>query len=590
MANRELTLILEGINRTDSALRELQRQNTRTARAVEDIWEKTTRRNEREFRGFFSFVDRGFDSMRRGARRTADFIGRQFRGVARVARAAFSLPGLILGGAVAGGLGASFNQAFQAQRTEAVFRSTVTDPATRELLRAFATQSGTGLFRRQDALQAISLLSRELNADQIRTILGNRGFRGGVAGAGENLTFGAESLFRAAFLGEAELVERMGISLTEASIQATEAFRRVNEETGKSLQQMDRRTRAIVTLQAGLEQLQKFSTVEADLLQQSTGAWTRIKNTVLDIALDIGQRLNPVLESMLGSIERAGDNLKLLFSGEGLETNIGNLLKAVGDDIGAAFSRRIRGGIADVIDALSSIRLEGELFGRQVGIGLFGFGDSAARIRAGAARGGNVDQFFSDLRASQTAALASASAQPIPAFTSLTAGIQRGVSPNLNEAFLAQATAILQQRAEHRRRIERASFLSGGGFTATGQGLQREGVTGSVASLGQTANRASQDVISLANNVSSAFSQISGATDSMTAAVVASMAQMAAQVIAQVTAAQAASAAGASGSLATLGASFGIVGAVVGGGLALLTGLQANKRRPQQQYVVRSIG
>jgi len=359
--DEEITLRIKAINAARQGLESLRNATERTAKSIRTIWESANTRIGGAFKVMVSVVRTSFVQLQRFARRSARGIVSIFRGVARAVRAMFSLPGLIAGAAVGGLLGRGFGESFRAQRTEAQLQVFARTQEQQTRVRAFGRARGGGLFRGQDVTEAAVTGRRfGLNnpqafalADQLRDV---------VSASEEisTLSEGVRRVSRAALFKETEGVEALGLNLTEKAIEASEAFKTLTAETGKTIGKLTQAELVAVTFQAAIEQASRFQGIENKLLDQTAGKWQVIKNTVSDFLLLIGNRLGPLLDDILTRLQGVLGFLFDLFTrNEGLMANLTvifgrmkTVVVAVFQDLGNIISDAIAGGVARGINAV----------------------------------------------------------------------------------------------------------------------------------------------------------------------------------------------------------------------------------------------
>lgn len=303
---RELTLLINAKNRADKVLKALERAAHSAAGKVSDAFKRSNRESERSFSGFFRLVQTGFRSMQAAAVKTAAGIKATFRKAAAGIKASMNLGSLLVGGAIAGGIGKAVGSSFEMQRLMANMRAVRTEAERLEIAR-FAQQQKGGLFRETDILGAF-VSGRRLNVQNAKVLI--EALRG-TAAANGNLAEAVTAVQRAMFEGEAELAERYGLLLREKNLEdaAQRAFR-------TKVTKLNAEQKAYVVYTETLRQANKLRNIENEMLQTSAGRWAILKNRINDLLLTIGEKLEPVVSAILN----------LLTNGERFK-QFGSLLK-----------------------------------------------------------------------------------------------------------------------------------------------------------------------------------------------------------------------------------------------------------------------
>jgi F0F1-type ATP synthase assembly protein I len=150
-----------------------------------------------------------------------------------------------------------------------------------------------GLFSPEDVMRAITYArSVGLQIETIKALLPL--LKDTAAAYGEDLYTAMMAVVRAMRFGEAELAERIGLTLRENAI--LDVTLRLY---GKRLSQLTQEQKEIAVLVAALEQMEKFRGAEARAMETVWGQWQKLRIVYREMFITIGQELIPIMKALL---------------------------------------------------------------------------------------------------------------------------------------------------------------------------------------------------------------------------------------------------------------------------------------------------
>jgi len=152
---------------------------------------------------------------------------------------------------------------------------------------------GGGLFSELDVARATKYaLSVGLNIDQTKALLPL--IRDTAAAYGEDLTLSLTAVIRAMKFGEAELAERIGLTLRENAILDTTI-----RLYGKRLSQLSAEQKEYAVLIAAMEQMQKFRGAETAMMETTVGMISRLRKDWENFIIQAQDGVRPAIASVV---------------------------------------------------------------------------------------------------------------------------------------------------------------------------------------------------------------------------------------------------------------------------------------------------